>query len=71
MNANHSVKISKGRLQNRKSAKLWTLFQQEGGSSEGLPKCPNPYFEPKIQHKFFESSTVVHHQPHHHLPSPL
>ena len=36
------------RLQNRKSAKLGTLSQQEGGRSEGLPKCPNPYFEPDI-----------------------
>ena len=35
---------TKGRLQNRKLAKLGTLSQQEGGRSEGLPKCPNTYF---------------------------
>ena len=29
-------------------AKLGTLSQQEGGRSEGMPKCPNPYFEPDI-----------------------
>ena len=42
----------KGRLQNQKKVKLGTLSQQEGGRSEGLSKCPNPYFEPKIEHKF-------------------
>ena len=43
---------TKGRLQNLKTVKLGTLSQQEGGRSEGLPKCPNSYFEPEIQHIF-------------------
>ena len=50
---------SKGRLQNQKLAKLGTLSQQEGGRSEGLPKCPDPYFEPGIEHTYFSNSNVV------------
>ena len=42
-----SIKCPKGRWQNRKTVKLGTLSQQEGGRSEML-KYPNPYFEPDI-----------------------
>ena len=53
------VRPAKGRLQNRKSVELGTLSQQEGGSSKGLCKCPNPYFEPEIQCDIFSNSNVV------------
>ena len=40
-----TTSFPKGRLQNQKTVKLGT---------EGFPKCPNPYFEPEIQHNFFQ-----------------